>query len=54
MATEDFITNLFCPVGDRMKTMPNHRQVALWPSEAVTSGLLFALSAYNPNTSIKS
>lgn len=52
MATDDFITNLFCRVGDRMKTMPNYSQVALWPSEGVTSGLLLAVSAYNPNTRI--
>lgn len=42
MTTLDFITDLFCRVDDRMKNVPNHSQAALWPSEAVTIGLLFA------------
>ena len=43
MTTEDFITALFCQVDDRMRNVPNHRQAALWPSEVVTIGLLFAI-----------
>ena len=43
MTTEDFITALFCQVDDRMHNVPNHRQAALWPSEVVTIGLLFAI-----------
>ncbi|MBL1264926.1 hypothetical protein [Candidatus Methylomicrobium oryzae] len=43
MTTEDFITDLFCPVDARMKNAPNHSQASLWPSELVTIGLLFAL-----------
>ena len=43
MTTEDFITDLFCRVDDRMENVPNHPQAALWPSELVTIGLLFAV-----------
>lgn len=43
MTTEDFIIDLFCRVDDRMKHVPQHGQAALWPSEVVTLGLLFAL-----------
>jgi hypothetical protein len=43
MTTKDFITDLFCRVDDRMKNVPNHSQAALWPSEVVTIGLLFAI-----------
>jgi hypothetical protein len=43
MTQEDFITELFCRVDDEMKEVPQHRQAALWPSEVVTLGLLFAL-----------
>ena len=40
MTTEDFITDLFCRVDDRMENVPNHPQAALWPSELVTIGML--------------
>jgi len=43
MTTEDFITDLFCRVDDRMNNVPNHSQASLWPSELVILGLLFAL-----------
>ena len=43
MTTEDFIIDLFCRVDDRMKNVPNHSQAALWPSELVTIGMLFAV-----------
>ena len=43
MTTDDFITELFCRVDDRMKTVPNHPQAGLCPSELVTLGILFAL-----------
>ena len=43
MTTQDFITDLFCRVDDRMENVPNHSQAALWPSEVVTIGLLFAI-----------
>jgi hypothetical protein len=43
MTTEDFITNLFCRVDDRMKNVPNHSQASLWPRKLVTLSLLFAL-----------
>jgi hypothetical protein len=28
MATEDFITDLFCQIDDKMENMPNHSQAA--------------------------
>lgn len=43
MTHEDFITGLFCRVDDRMKDVPQHSQAALWPSEVVTLGFLFAI-----------
>jgi hypothetical protein len=43
MTTEDFITELFCQVDERMGEVPKHRQASLWPSEIVTVGLLFGL-----------
>ncbi|MGZ8217705.1 hypothetical protein [Methylomagnum sp.] len=43
MTDEDFIIDLFCRVDDRMKEVPQHSQAALWPSEVVTLGLLFAI-----------
>ena len=43
MTHEDFIIDLFCRVDDAMKDVPQHRQAALWPSEIVTVGLLFAV-----------
>ena len=45
MTTKDFIADLFCRVDDRMKNVPNHSQAALWPSEVVTIGLLFAITS---------
>lgn len=46
MTTQDFITELFCRVDDAMHHLhqvPKHPQAALYPSEVVTLGLLFAL-----------
>lgn len=43
MTHEDFITDLFSRVDDRMLDVPKHPQAALWPSELVTLGLLFAI-----------
>ena len=43
MTTQDFITELFCIVDDRMAGVYRHPQAMLWPSETVTLGLLFAL-----------
>ncbi len=43
MTHEDFITDLFSRVDDRMLGVPKHPQAALWPSELVTLGLLFAI-----------
>ena len=46
MTTQDFITALFCRVDDVMHHLhhvPKHPQAALYPSEVVTLGLLFAL-----------
>jgi hypothetical protein len=43
MTTIDFITELFCKVDDVMHDVPKHVQAALYPSELVTLGLLFAL-----------
>ena len=43
MTHEDLIIDLFCRVDDRMLDLPKHPQAALWPSELVTLGLLFAL-----------
>jgi hypothetical protein len=46
MTTQDFITELFCRVDDVMHHLhhvPKHPQAALYPSEVVTMGLLFAL-----------
>lgn len=43
MTTEDFIIDLLCRVDERMKDVPNASQAALWPSELVTIGLLFAI-----------
>ncbi len=50
MTTKDFITDLFCRVDDRMKNVPNHSQAALWPSEVVTIGLLFAIKSISKPT----
>ena len=43
MTTTDLITQLFCPIDDRMKLVPKHPQASLWPSEVVTLGILSAL-----------
>jgi hypothetical protein len=43
MTTIDFITELFCQVDDQMTKVPKHPQALLWPSEAVTVGLLYAI-----------
>ena len=46
MTTEDFITQLFCRVDDKLTYSDQnhiHRQAKLYPSEVVTLGLLFAL-----------
>jgi hypothetical protein len=43
MTTEDFITELFCLVDDKMGDTRKHAQARLYPSEVVTLGLLFAL-----------
>src|SRR5512133_778773 len=43
MTTEDFITMLFCRIDDAMRGMPKHPLAALYPSELVTLGMLFAL-----------
>lgn len=43
MTTEDFITELFCLVDDKMRDTRKHPQARLYPSEIVTLGLLFAL-----------
>jgi hypothetical protein len=43
MTTEDFITMLFCRVDDVMHDVPKHPLAALYPSELVTLGVLFAL-----------
>jgi hypothetical protein len=43
MTTIDFITELFCKVDDQMVNVPKHPQARLWPSEAVTIGLLYAI-----------
>lgn len=43
MTTIDFITELFCQVDDQMTKVLKHPQARLWPSEAVTIGLLYAI-----------
>jgi hypothetical protein len=43
MTTQDFITELFCRVDDRLQGVPKHSQANLYPSEVVTIALLFAL-----------
>lgn len=43
MTTIDFITELFCKVDDQMAQVPKHPRTLLWPSEAVTIGLLYAI-----------
>src|SRR5262249_29092648 len=41
--TIEFITALFCQVDDQLAGFPKHPEAHLWPSEAVTLGLLHAL-----------
>ena len=46
MTTNDFITQLFCRVDDKLNECcqnNKHSQANLYPSEVVTLGLLFAL-----------
>ena len=43
MSTEDFITELFCPIDDKMENVEKQSQDSLYPSEVVTLALLFAL-----------
>jgi len=43
MTTQDFITELFCQVDDRMQELTKHPQANLWPSEVMTIGLLHAI-----------
>src|SRR5512143_3429665 len=43
MTTVDFITDLFCQVDDRLRSVPKHPQACLWPSEVVTLAMLHTL-----------
>ena len=43
MSTEDFITDLFVRVDEKMADVPKHPQANLWPGEVVTPALLFAV-----------
>jgi len=43
VSTEDFITDLFCPIDDAMHEVVKHPQASLYPSEIVTLGILFAI-----------
>ena len=43
MPTTDCVIALFCVVDERLGAVPRHPQARLWPSEAVTVGLLYAL-----------
>lgn len=43
MSTDDFITELFCRIDDRMGFIPKHLQAKLYPSEVVTLAMLFTL-----------
>jgi hypothetical protein len=43
MTTEVMITDLFCRVDTAMQEVAKHPQAALYPSEVVTLGMLFAL-----------
>ena len=43
MPTADCVIALFCVVDERLGPLPKHPQARLWPSEAVTVGLLYAL-----------
>ena len=43
MTTVECITALFDHVDEQLRTVPKHPEAHLWPSEAVTLGLLHAL-----------
>lgn len=43
MTTEDIILHIFCAVDDQMREVTKVPQAALYPSEVVTIGILFAL-----------
>jgi hypothetical protein len=43
MSTEDFITELFVRVDEKMADVAKHPQARLWPGEVVTLALLFAV-----------
>ena len=43
MTTEDFITELFCRIDDKMADIPKHPQASLYPSEIVTLAFLHAI-----------
>lgn len=45
LSTEDFITELFVRVDEKMAGAPEHPQASLWPGEVVTLALLFAIKA---------
>ena len=36
MSTEDFITELFCPIDDKMENVEKHSQASLYPSEVLS------------------
>jgi hypothetical protein len=44
MTTVDFITELFCPIDEKIDDDQKHSQAKLYPSEVVTLALLYALS----------
>lgn len=44
MTTVDFITELFCPIDEKIDDNQKHSQAKLYPSEVVTLALLYALS----------
>ena len=48
MSTEDFIIGLFIRVDSMMIAVPKHPDAALYPSEIVTVGVLFALKGVGP------
>ena len=48
MSTEDFIIGLFIRVDSMMIAVPKHPEAALYPSEIVTVGVLFALKGVGP------
>lgn len=44
MTTVDFITELFCPIDEKIDDNQKHSQAKLYPSEVVTLAFLYALS----------